>query len=330
MILALLKHDAKIAKAGMRDLSRRAGDLLLVVIGFPFIALIAHASFDGVAEAQRKILAYGVSAFMAMFLSKSLLERVWFHQTEGALARFAQRPDEWLGLVLPLLMAGILVGISGMAAIGILHFESAILGTCSGVIAGLTIPFLRQRVRRWWRALFPKRGFDLLRHRHASKIGVSVSSVAGVICAMLPQEDYIDAIVSGVLGLAVVLLTGRVDASVVGYMALMGHSSVSSIRSWLPIQLALLVPMATVLLISQRWAAGGVTIAIAIGVSTYTALRVFAYRAFSRLIADWMVAALLLATVTVASAMPPLGPVIIIGALTWLARRGSRSRWLLT
>lgn len=328
--LGLVKHDTAIVKAEVRRLTKRTGDFLIVLIGMPLVALNARAWLSGLPSNQSDLVAYGVGAVIATLTSKALLERVWFHQSEGVLAHFAQKPSEWLSYMLPVMVAGILVSLSGMAAVGILHLECAMLGIGSGIPTGLAIPIVRERVRRWWRDITPKRGPDLLRHQHALIFSAVVSAAIGAICAFLPQEGYFGAISMGGYGLAVILLTGRVDASTVCYMTLMGHSSTSLLRHWLPIQFALLLPIAAVLLLAQSWAAAGVAVLVALGLPIITALRIFAYRAFSRLIGDWMVTGLIAAAGYAALTFPPLGPVIVVAAIVWLARQGSGSRWLLT
>lgn len=326
----LLKHDAAITKAAARGLTKRTGDLLALLIGLPLLAAFARAGLSELSASRNDLVAYGVSALIATVLSKVLLEQVWSHQTEGALAHSAQRPGEWLCYVLPLLGAGILLCLTGMAVLGILHPQSAILGTGSGVVGGLAIPFVRERVRRWWRDLAPTRGLDLLRHKHAPMIGGLVSVAMGTICALLPQVGHLDAIATGGFGLVVILLTGRVDAATVRYMTLVGHSSSSLVRVWLPIQIVLLLPLTAVLLLGQNSNAAGMAAVVAAGLMAVTALRIFAYRAFSRLFADWIVAGSILVAGYAALAFPPLCPVVIIVAIVWLARRGSASRWLLT
>lgn len=326
---ALLKHDAAIAKAAVRQITRRTADLLTVLIGLPLLAIIARAWLNGVTSELRDLIAYGSSALIAMVVAKALLERVWFHQSEGALARFAQKASDWLSYIVPLLVVGLLAGLSAMATVGILTPESALLGTCAGVAGGLAIPFVRERLRRWRRDISSNGGLDVFRHQNSLAIGVVVSAGVGTIGALLPQDRFLDAIFAGAYGLLVIVLTGRVDAASVRYMTLVGHSSASLLRQWLPIQLALLLPFAAVLVLAENWLAAGVAAASALGLIVLTTLQIFAYRAFSRLIADWVVAGLIAATGFAALTFPPLGPAIIICAIVWLGRLGSGTRWLL-
>lgn len=326
---ALIKHDAAIAKAAVRQIAKRTADLLTVLIGLPLLAIIARAWLEGLPIELRDLLAYGASALIATVGTKALLERVWFHQSEGALARFAQRSSDWLSYIVPLLAAGIIAGLSAMAAVGIVNLGSAALGICAGVAGGLAIPFVRERVRRWWRDLTPTKKFDVLRHKNALTISAAVSCAIGTICALLPEDNILAAILAGIYNVVVILLTGRVDAASVRYMTLVGQSSFSLLRHWLPIQLALLVPVGAVLVLAQNWIAAGVVAAATLGLLVLTTLRIFAYRALSRLIADWVVAGLIAATGYVALTFPLLGPVIMTAAIVWLIRQGSGSRWML-
>lgn len=329
MHFALVKHDAAIIRAAVRQLTKRTADVLTVLIGLPVLAILARAWLTGLPGELRQLVAYGASALIATIVAKTCLERVWFHQTEGVLARFAQRPGDWLCYIVPVLVAAILAGILGMVAIGILDPIGTALGTSAGVAGGLAMPLVAERLRRWWRDVVPKRGFNLLRHRHALTISAAASAGIGAIAAWLPEDGHFGAILAGTYGLVVILLTGRVDAGTVRYMTLVGHSSTSMLRHWLLIQLALLCPMASVLLLAQNAIAGGVAVVLGLGLPVVTALRIFAYRALSRLIADWMVAGIVAATGYAALTLPVLGPVVMIAAMIGLVRQGSGSRWLL-
>jgi hypothetical protein len=112
-------------------------------------------------------------------------------------------------------------------------------------------------------------------------------------------------------------------------MTLLGHEGASLLRHWVPIQLALLWPAALVLLAAQAWAPAGVMAVAAIALPVLTAMRIFAYRALGRVIADWAVAIVILAAAYAGLSAPPLGPIIIVGAILWFARRGAGARWLL-
>ena len=327
--LALLKHDAAIGKAAAQQIIARTADLLTVLIGLPLLVLVARAWLKGLPDQLRDLIAYGASALIATVIAKALLERVWFHQSDGPLARFAQRPGDWLSYIAPLLVAGILLGFFGLAAVGIFNPGGAALGACAGVIGGLAFPFMRERVLRLWRDITSQRRLNLIRHRRAPIIGAIAAAGLGAIGAILPQGGYLDGLWAGAYGLMVIVLTGRVDAATVRYMTLIGHSPASLLRQWLPAQLLLIVPFGAVLALAQHWLAAGVAAAVALSLLVLTTARIFAYRAFSRVIADWVVAAVVAASGYAAMTVPPLGPVAMMAAIVWLARLGSGRRWLL-
>jgi len=207
---ALLKHDAAIAKVAVRQLTKSPANLLTVLLGLPLLALVARAWLSGLPAELGDLIAYGTSTLVATAVVRALLQRVWFHQTEGALGRYAQRPGDWLSFMLALLVAGIVLEVLAMAAVGILDPERAIWGTCTGITGGFAIPFVLERVRRWWRDISPKKGFGLLRHRHALATSAAVSAAIGAICAYFPQDGYLGPILAGGYGVVVILLSGRI------------------------------------------------------------------------------------------------------------------------
>lgn len=188
---------------------------------------------------------------------------------------------------------------------------------------------MRERVLCWWRDIIPKSGLNLIPRRRVTTIGAIASAMLGAIGAILPQGGYLDALWAGAYGFMVVVVTGRVDAATVRYMTLMGHSANSLLRHWLPAQLTLLLPFGVVSALVQNWLAAGLTAAVALGLLVLTTARIFAYRAFSRLIADWAVAGVIAAASYAAMTVPPLGAAILIAAIVWLARLGSAKRWML-
>jgi len=203
-----------------------------------------------------------------------------------------------------------------------------VLGVCSGLPVGLLFPFVREHVRKWWRRFAPGSLRSLAHFRLPLAKAAALSMVFGILGLLIPSKHYLDAIFIGVYGLGVILLTASVNAQVVRYMTLVGHGSASLLRHWLPIQIALLWPAALVLMVAQAYVPATVAMLIAAIMPVVTALRIFAYRALSRLIADWTVAIVILAAVYAGFTVPPLGPLVIVCAIVWLARRGMRTRWL--
>lgn len=329
MRLALAKHDAAIALSVLRELRGRVIDGLTLLVLVPLLALFARAWLAGLPDDHRNMGAFAAASLLATLLAKALIERLWFHRIDGVVASYAQRPREGIAFIAPLLLGGIAIGVGALALMGLVDPGGVVLGVCSGLPAGLLFPIVRDHVRRWWHRAAPKPLLSLSRTRPSLTRAAALSLGVGIVSLIMPSRFYLDAIATGFYALTVILLTAPVDARVVRYMTLVGHGGTSLLRHWLPIQLALLWPAALVLLAGQTWIAAGGTVVAAVALPVLTALRIFAYRALSRLAADWAVAIVIIAAVYAGVTAPPLGPLIIVGAIVWLARRGAGARWLL-
>ena len=313
----------------MRGLSKRASDGLTLLVLVPLFALFARAWLATLPDDLRELVVFGGSSLFATILAKALIERLWFHRTDGVLAPLAQRTHDGIAFLGTLMSAGIVMGLSAFALIGLLDLRAMVLGVCSGLPAGLLFPFVREHVRKWWRRSAPRSLRSLMHFRFPLVKAAALSVVVGILSLLIPSQHYLNAMAVGAYGLSVILLTAPVDARVVRYMTLVGHGGASLLRRWLPIQIALLWPVALVLLAAQAYVPGTVAALIAAALPVVTTLRIFAYRALSRLIADWAVAIVTLAAVYAVFTMPPLGPLVVVGAIVWLARRGAGTRWLL-
>lgn len=330
MRLALVKHDAAIALAAVRGLRGRLIDGLTVLVLVPLLALSARAWLAPLPDALREMGAFAAASVLATLLAKALIERLWFHRTDGALARYAQRPRDGIAYVAVLLLVGITSGVAALAGLGLVDAGGLVLGVCSGVPAGALVPFVREHIGRWWRRAAPTRLRSLTRTRLSLASAAALSVGVGILCVIMPSRFYLDAIAIGIYALAVIVLSAPVDARVVRYMTLVGHRSAALLRHWVPIQLALTWPAALVLLVGQTWVPAGVAAGVAVALPVLTALRIFAYRALSRVVADWAVAIVILASVYGGLTALPLGPIIMVVAIVSLARRGAGARWLLT
>lgn len=329
MRLALAKHDAAIALSALRGLRGRVIDGLTLLVLVPLLALFARASLARLPEDLREMGAFAAASLLATLLGKALIERLWFHRSDGVLARHAQQPRDGIAFLVPLFLVGLAMGLGALAVVGLVDPGGMVLGVCSGVPAGVLFPLVREYVRRWWHRAAPRPLRSLTRTRPSLTRAAALSVGAGIICLLMPSRFYLDAIATGLYALAVILLTAPVDARVVRYMTLVGHGSVSLMRHWLPIQLALLWPAAVVLLAGQAWVPAGIMASVAVALPVLTVLRIFAYRALSRVIADWAVAIVVLAAAYAGLTAPPLGPIIVVGGILSLARRGAGARWLL-
>jgi hypothetical protein len=327
--LALAKYDAAIALSTLRGLRGRVVDGLTLLVLVPLLGLFVRQWLARLPDDPREMGAFAAASLLAALLAKALIERLWFHRTDGILARYSQRPREWIAFVAPLLLGGIAIGVGALALLGLVDPGGMALGVCSGLPAGLLFPFVREHVRRWWRLLATRHLRTVNRTPLSLTRAAALSVGAGIVGLIMPSSFYLDAMATGFYALAIILLTAPVDARVVRYMALVGHGDTSLLRHWLPIQLAVLWPASLVMLAGQAWVPAGVMAVVAATLPVLTALRIFAYRALSRLAADWAVAVVIIAAVYAGVTAPPLGPLIIVGAIVWLARRGAGARWLL-
>jgi hypothetical protein len=326
---ALVEHDTAIALSVARGLSRRTSDGLTLLVLVPMFALLARARLATLPDDLREFVALGGSSLFAAILAKAMIERLWFHRTDGVLAADAQRTHDGIAYLGTLMLAGIAMELSAFALLGLFDPRGLVLGVCSGLPAGLLFPFVREHVRKRWHRFAPRRLRSLANFRLPLAKAAALSVVVGILSLLMPAKHYLGAIFIGVYGLGVTLLTAPVDSRIVRYITLVGHGSASLVRHWLPIQIALLWPAALGLLAAQAYVPATVAMLIAGILPVVTALRIFAYRALSRLIADWTVAIVMLAAVYAGFTAPPLGPMVIIGAIVWLARRGTGTRWLL-
>ena len=330
MRLTLAKYDASVALSVVRGVRGRVIDGLTLLVLVPLLTLFARAWLAGIPDDLRDMGAFAAASLLTTLLAKALIERLWFHRMDGVVARDAQRPHEWIAYTAPLFLAGIAMGLGALGVLGLVDPGSTALGLGSGLPAGVLFSFVREYVRRWWRRFAPTHLRSLAQTQLPPTKAAALSAVVGVLSLFVPSGHYLDAIAIGIYVLGVILLTAPVDARLVRYMTLVGHGGASLLRHWLPIQLALVWPAALILLASQAWVPAIVAALIALVLPVVTALRIFAYRALSRVIADWTVAIVILAVVYAGFTAPLLGPVMMVGAIVWLARRGTGARWLLT
>ncbi|NCP18406.1 MAG: hypothetical protein GW855_04505 [Erythrobacter sp.] len=327
MRFALVRHDAAIAAALARQVARRWRDLLTVLIVLPILALFARAWLAELPVERREIIT-GIAGFLiAAAVAKTLMSRIAYHRTDGVIAHFAQRSADALCYIPLLLAGGLAVLFAGLFAVTGLASVGPAIGMGAGVAVGMLAAFSGDRFGPSTIGLAPGRA-RAFQQRHGLAIGAVVSGTAGLVCALLPSANHLDAIVAGGYALAVVILTGQVDATAVRYMAMVGNSSMELLRKWLPLPIVLLVPAAAVLALSQSWVAASVTAVAAAGLPAITILRIFAYRAFSRVLADWLVTILIAVAAYLTFSFPPLGPLAIVAAILWLAWRGRDARWL--
>jgi len=325
---ALLRHDAAIAGALARQVAERWRDLLTLLVALPILALFARVWLAQLVVDRREIIV-GVAGFViAATLAKAVAERLDYHRTEGALAHHAQRSSVPLSFVLPLLAGGLAILLAGMASIAGLPSISLAGWIAAGTALGLLLAVAANFVPRFMAGPMPTPP-RMLGHRREMGLVAVFSAAVGLAGALLPSQNHLDGLVAGGYALAVVVLAGQVDATAVRYMTMVGHSAATMLRKSLTIQLALLVPFAAVLALAQDWMAASVAAIAAIGLPCITALRILAYRAFGRILADWLVSIFIAIAAYLTLTLPPLGVLAILAAMVWFARKGTGTRWLI-
>lgn len=242
MRLDLTKYDATIALSVVRGLSRRVSDGLTLLVLVPLLAFFARAWLAALPDDLRELGAFAAASLMATLLAKAVIERLWIHRTDGVLARYAQRPRDWIAYVVPLMLAGMAMGLSALALLGVIDPSGMVLGVCSGLLVGLLIPFVHEHVRRWWRRCVPKHFRSLAQTRFPLAKAAALSAAVGILSLLMPSKYYLDAIAVGLYGLGVILLTAPVDARVVRYMTLVGHGGASLLHHWYRSSLLCSVP----------------------------------------------------------------------------------------
>ena len=330
MRFAPIRYEASIAASSIRALGRRVSDCLTLLSAIPVFVLVARAKIAELPDDTRWLVGYGITWLFAMLLAKALIQRWGFHRTDGVLACQSQHTKEAIAYLFPLTLVGLAAGISAIAILGLFDPGAAMLGMSSGLPTGALLPWVDEYVRRVWHRV-ASGGIRLNIHARASLgTAAGVSGAVGGTSVLLPSDHHIDALVTGVYFLIVLLLTASVDARVVRYMTLMGRSTWALLGNWLPLQIVLLSPVTMVLLTGQAWVPASLAAITLLALPVVTAMRIFAYRAFGRLIADWSVALILAAAMYAGFTLPPLGPVILMAGMLWLLRRGAGHRWLLT
>ena len=305
-------------------------DCLTLLIAVPVLTLVARAKIAELPDNTRWLVGYGISWLFAVFLAKALIQRWRFHRADGVLGRQSQRLTAAIAYLFPLTLIGLGAGISAIAILGLFDPSAAILGIGSGLPTGALLPWIDEHVRRVWHRVASETIRFNMRARPSLCIAAAASAVIGMTSLFVPSAHHIDALITGAYVLCVVLLTASVDARVVRYMTLMGRSASALLGYWLPLQIVLLSPVTMVLMIGQASVPASLAAITLLALPVVTAMRIFAYRAFGRLIADWSVAFVLAAAIYAGFTLPPLGPVILVAGMWWLARRGTGQRWLLT
>lgn len=327
--LALLRHESKIASAGLRAIARKPLDLLTVVVALPVGLLVMRAWTSGQPQQLLALQAFAVGFLVAFYCAMGLLHRCNYHRTDGILAADAQRAAERLAFASPLFAATTATGFAYLVIVNAHRPGLWLAGTLLGAIAGLAWAHLSRVLRErrlvllhWlrWRHLPGARSHTLL---------IAVGAAMGSACAILPLELKEVVIATAAISMIVSLVLVRVDAAETRYRTMVGHSSWAIVASHVSPLLAFLGPFAATLTLAPHWAPAAVVAVLGLAITAFVAIRVLAYQSFNRRIADWIVTVLVAASAMVGLALPPAAPVAMLFGIVWLARRAASQAWII-
>lgn len=326
---ALLRHEWKIASAGLGAILRRPLDLLTVLIALPVALLVTRAWTASQPEQLINLQAVAVGFAVAFYCVKALLGRCTYHRTDGILAADAQRLSERLAFALPLFGAAAALGFAYLVIVDAHRPMLWLAGTMLGSMAGFAwaqiarMVFERQSIFLRW--LRPRQ----LRRPRAYTIFVVLGGLLGAAIAVAPFRMPVIMIATAATSLTVGLVLGRIDAATVHYRTMVGHYSWAIVRSHISPLLAFFVPFAAALTLARQWAPPAVAIVLGLAVAVFVALRVLAYQSFHQRIADLFVTGLVAVVAVVGLALPPAAPLVMLFGIVWLARRAASRKWVI-
>lgn len=326
--LALLRHELKIASAGLGAIFRKPLDLLTVLIAVPVGLLAIRAWTSTQTEQLIKIQAFAVAFLVAFYCVTGLRRRYDYHRTDGILAAHAQRSVEHLAFALPLFAAATAAGIAYLVMVDAHRPAPWLAGTGLGVAVGLAWAYVsrvlrdRRPILLWLRPRYRPRA-----RSHGGLAGVGAAS--GTACAFLPLDPPAIAIAVTATALIAGVVLGRIDAAATRYRTMMGHSSWAVAGSHVLPLAAFFGAFAATLTLAPKWAPAAVVTVLGLAVTTFVAMRVLAYQSFGQRIADWIVTVLVAAIAMIGLALPPAAPVALLVGLVWLARRAASRTWII-
>lgn len=325
----LLRHDLAIARAAMRAALVRWVDLLTVLLGVPFLLLVARAWVADLPSDRARLVGLAASFLLGFALARVTASRIAYHRSDGVLAAQALQTGKAVRYWLAVVAIGLAIGTMVLLLVGAggpLHW---LLGAAPGFLAGSLSDWLDTRRSKgtgpaWLSGFWPTSVHPL---RTAMVLGLVAAGLLLALAAVLePPVLAAATLLAGVLAAA---LFGSVDAERVRFMALVGHSSLATLGEHSRLLLGFFLPFALILALSFEWLVAGTGLGVGLLSLAIVAMRVLAYRAYRRQLAEWISAMLLGLVAAVAIALPFAAPFVVLAALFWLARRGRRTTWLL-
>lgn len=203
-----------------------------------------------------------------------------------------------------------------------------LLGGISGAAIGAIWVHLAAIPSSRTQSCWPLRNLRL-HVRHLGSVAVAgVAAAAVVMAAAMFVEREAAAAITALTAIAAAIFLGGLDAATVRFMAMVGHSSITTIRDkCLPI-LSFFVPFSLLLLLYPDWLIAGTGAGLGLLSLAFMIVRVLAYRSFRQRVADWVVTFLFALTATTAISMPPAAPLIYLAGCMWLVQRATGISWL--
>lgn len=323
----LLRHELAIAVAGLRFLSHKPIDLLTVLICLPVFIFILQAWTAGQPDQLLQVQAAAIGFFAAFYSARGLLARDAYHRTDGIVARQAQRAGERLGWALPLFGAAVVPGFAYLAIVNAARPMLWLVATLLGAGAAAALSAIARVLRERRPALSPWLRPGHLRSPRAWLALLATGAALGLTCTALPFEAAGLAIAAADVALVAVVALGRVDAMEVQYRTMVGNSSLVIIGTHgLPL-LAFFTAFTATLSSAPPWEPSAVAAVLGAAVLVFMAVRVLAYQAFDRRIADWFVTGLFAIAGMAGLMIPPAALVAMLFGVVWLARRAASQRW---
>lgn len=325
---ALLRHERGIADAGLRTMARNPLDLATVIVAVPIALLVARAWLAAQPDQLKLAQAFAVGLSASFFSLTALFARCSYHRTDGIVAAAAQRRAERLGLIVPLLGLAMAFGLLGLLSVGAFRLEIWALGSALGAVLGIgwipglaLIERLRAKTTTTLRVWLP----DTKAGQAIPIAGVTF----GLVGAFLPLQLPVRMVAAVAIVLVAAIALARIDAGVVRYETMLGHASAKLLRAHLwPFSL-LVLSFATASLAAPHWGQAAAGLVAGAAILVFAALRILAYQSFGQRGGDWIVTLLIGGAAMTGLAMPPLGPLMLIVGIVWLARRARAQSWLI-
>lgn len=323
----LIQHDLSLIRAELGKLAHRRADLLSVLLGLPCLFLFARAWANQLPAARTPwfvLTAACASVAMALVL---LTARLAYHRADGIVASAAQQTQEQIHFAVLIGAGGALIGPLLALSLGLFAPVHWLIGMGLGLALGSGYVIMTPLVRRFLQRIALPTDIGL-REIGRPLVVLGLTSVGlGLLSCILPREWAAGlAVTTGLLAMA---FTGKVDAEIVRFLSLTGHSSGSILRIHLTYQLVSLVPFVFTASAAKAWLPAAIAGMFAVLLPVITTMRVLAYLSFGRTVAGWVVAILVGICAFVTISFPPAAPVLVIATVAWLARRAKPRTWLL-